>query len=141
MPLEIPDLPPLWSSPAPIGHNGGPVLSPRAPSRLSISTPEMRDRICNLLCDGVPVAAICRTAEMPGRSTVQRWRRDDLGFDRSCGFAQEMGYDLLAHRVVEEVEAVMKTRGVMMARLIFNVRRQQLARQAPAYFGNRGLGR
>ena len=141
MPLEISDLPPLWSSPAPIGHNGGPAVQPRAPGRPLIASPELRDRICELLCDGVPMAVICRTPAMPSRSTVQRWRRDDPAFDRSCGFAQEQGYDLLAHRVVEEVEAAMKTRDVVMARLIFNVRRQQLARQAPAYLGNRGLGR
>ena len=141
MPLEAPDLPPLWSIPAPIGHNGGPALSPRAPGRPSISTPELRERIYDLLCDGAPMAAICRTSGMPGRSTVQRWRQDDPGFDRSCGFAQEQGYDLLAHRIVEEVEAAMKTRSPAIARLIFNVRRQQLARQAPAYFGNRRMGR
>ena len=136
-----PDLPPLWSSPAPIGHNGGPAFSPRAPGRPSISTPELRDRICELLCDGVPLAVICRTSGMPSRSTVQRWRRDDPAFDRSCVWSQEQGYDLLAHRVVEEVEVAMKTRGVAMARLIFNLRRQQLARQAPGYFANRGMGR
>ena len=86
MSLEKPDLPPLWSSPAPIGHNGGPSLL-RAPGRPSISTPELRERIGDLLCDGVPMAVICRTPGMPGRSTVQRWRRDDLGFDCSCRFA------------------------------------------------------
>ena len=141
MPLETPDLPPLWSRPAPIGHNGGPALQTRAPGRPSISTPDLRERICDLLCDGVPMAAICRTPGMPSRSTVQRWRRDDLGFDRSCVLSQEMGYDRLADLVFEEVDAVMKTRGVAMARLIFNLRRQQLARQAPGYFGNRGMGR
>lgn len=52
-----------------------------------------------------------------------------------------MGYDLLTHLVVEEVQCAVVTSGVAMARLIFNVRRQQLARQAPAYFGNGGLGR
>ena len=141
MPLELPDLSPLWSNPAPIGHNGGTVLSPHASGRPSNSTPELRDRICDLLCDGVPMTAICRTAGVPGRSTIQRWRRDDPAFDRSCGFAQEQGYDLLAHCAVEEVKQSINTRGVAMARLIFNVRSRQLARQAPAYFRNRGLGR
>ena len=78
---------------------------------------------------------------MPSRSTVQRWRRDDPAFDRSCVWSQEMGYDLLAHRVVEEVTQSIKTRSPAMARLIFNMRCLQLARQAPAYFGNRGLER
>ena len=141
MPLEASDLPPLWSSPVPIGHNGGPSLLPRAPGRPSIATLELRERICELLCDGVPLAAICRTLGMPSRSTVQRWRRDDPTFDRSCVWAQTDGYDLLAHSVVEEVMHSIKTRSPAMARLIFNMRCQQLARQAPAYFGNRGMGR
>lgn len=141
MPIEIPDLAPLWHPPAPLGYNGGPALSPRAAGRPSISTPDLRDRICELLCDGVPLAAICRTPGMPGRSTVQRWRSDDAAFDRMFRWSQEDGYDLLAHRVVEEVEHSIRTRCPAMARLIFNLRRQQLARQAPAYFGNRGLGR
>ncbi len=55
--------------------------------------------------------------------------------------ARRYSYDLLAHRVVEEVMQSIKTRSPAMARLIFNIRCQQLARQAPAYFGNRGLGR
>ncbi len=140
MSLKAPDLPPLWSNPAPIGHNGGPAV-PRALGRPSISTPDLRDRICDLLCDGVPMAVVCRTPGMPSRSTVQRWRRDDPAFDRSCVWSQEQGYDLLAYRVVKEVEHSIRTRSPAMARLILNICCKQLAWQAPAYFGNRRLGR
>ena len=55
-----------------------------------------------------------------------------------CMSAQEDGYDNRAHWVVEKS---LRVRSVAMARLIFNIRRQQLARQAAAYFGNRGLDR
>ena len=61
MSLNVPDLPPFWSSPAPIGHNGGPPMEHRAPSCPSIATPELRDRILDLLNDGVPLAVICRS--------------------------------------------------------------------------------
>lgn len=141
MPIEVPDLPPLWSPPVPLGHNGGPPLGQRAPGRPSISTPELRGRILDLLSDGVPLRAICRVPGMPNRRTVHRWRGDDPAFERQCRRAQEDGYVLLARRVVDEVEAAMKTRDAASARLIFNIRKQQLARQAPGYFGNRGLGR
>jgi len=42
----------------------------RAPSRPSISTPELRDRIMELLSDGVPLAVIGRSglAHQRGRS-------------------------------------------------------------------------
>lgn len=114
---------------------------PRAPGRPSIFTPELRDRILDLLSDGVPLRAICRTPGMPSRPTIYRWRRDDPAFERQCCRAQEEGYVFLACRVSDEVEAVMKASGAKIARLVFNFRRQQLARQAPAYFGDRGLGR
>jgi len=114
--MNIPALLPRWSSPAPVGHNGGPSLLPRAPGRLSISTPELRDRILELLGDGVPLAAICRTPGMPSRRTVNRWRGDDPAFERICCWAQEEGYVLLAHRVVEEVERSIMTLGPAMAR-------------------------
>jgi hypothetical protein len=49
--------PPLWSSPAPVGHDGGPPLDilpdagpPRRPGRPTVSTPELRDRIFERLC-------------------------------------------------------------------------------------------
>lgn len=141
MPTKPPDLPPLWSSPAPLGHNGGPSLLCRAPGRPSISTPELRARILDLLMDGVPLRVICRTPGMPSRRTVYRWRCDDPAFGRMCRWSQEDGYVFLACYVVDEVEAAIKTQGTKAARLIFNVRQQQLTRQAPAYFGDRGLSR
>ncbi len=141
MSMESLDLPPLWSNPAPPGHNGGPSLLPRAPGRPSISTPELRDRILDLLMEGVPLRVICRTPGMPSRRTVYRWCGDDPAFERQCCWAQEEGYVLLACHVVDEVEEAMKTHDAASARLIFNIRRQQLARQAPGYFGDRGLGR
>lgn len=141
MSIEALDLLPLWSPPASLGHNGGPPLSLRAPGRPPISTPELRDHILDLLMDGVPLRAICRTPGMPSRQTIYRWRRDDPTFERMCCWSQEEGYILLAHRAFAEFEAVMKKRGGKVARLIFNIRKQQLSRQAPGYFGNRGLGR
>jgi len=44
-----------------MGHDGGPPMEHRAPSRPSIATPELRDRILDLLSDGVPLAVIFRS--------------------------------------------------------------------------------
>ena len=132
---ELPDLPPLWSLPAPIGHNGGPSMKRRPPGRPSMSTPELRDRILDLLAEGVPMRVICRTAGMPSRATVVRWRRADAGFDSVCRLMQLEGYDHLMRCVVDEVERVMKKRGAAIGRLVFNLRREQLARMNPRFFG------
>ncbi len=139
MPIEMPDLPALWSAPAPMGHNGGLPLAPRPPGRPSISTPELRDRILDLLSEGVPLRVICRTEGVPSRETVYRWRRSDPAFDRMCIFAQEQGYIDMAERVVAEVDQVLERRGVAWARLVFNWRREQLARMNPAYFGGKDM--
>ncbi len=74
-PLVIPDLPPLWDTPAPYRstRNGGPPLEPRSAGRPTIDTPELRDRIFELLCDGMPLRAICRVDGMPARRTVYNW--------------------------------------------------------------------
>ena len=69
------ELPPLLSPPPPMGHNGGPALnilpnagSQRRPGRPTVSAPELRDRIFELLLDGVPLRVRCRAGGMPSRA-------------------------------------------------------------------------
>jgi hypothetical protein len=86
------ELPPLWSPPPPLalqllttvmlGHNGGPPLDilsnarpSRRPGRPTVSTPQLRDRIFELLWNRVPLRAMCRAGGMPSRATIYRWRR------------------------------------------------------------------
>jgi hypothetical protein len=92
------ELPPLWSPPPPIGHNGGPPVDilpnakpQRRPGRPTVSTPQLRDRIFELLLDGVPLRVMCRAEGMPSRATVYRWRKLDPAFDRKFEFYQEEG--------------------------------------------------
>jgi hypothetical protein len=72
------ELPPLWLPPPPLGHNGGPPLdilpnaSPsRRPGRPTVSTPQLRDRIFELLLDGMPLRVMCRADGMPSRATIE----------------------------------------------------------------------
>jgi hypothetical protein len=73
-PLVIPDLPPLWDTPAPYRstRNGGPPLEPRSAGRPTIDTPELRDRIFELLCDGMPLRAGSETTRN-STGTVVAW--------------------------------------------------------------------
>lgn len=138
---EASDLPPLWADPPPMGHNGGPPLQSRPPGRPTISTPEIRSHILDLMAEGIPLRAICRAEGMPGRQTVYRWRQDDPAFDAQCQAMQLAGYHDLMDQVRDEVERLIVRRGPEIARLVFNIRQQQLARMNPAFFGNRGIGR
>jgi hypothetical protein len=128
--------PPAWES-VEIGHNGGPPLGSgaRRRGRPTIATPELQDRIFELLLDGVPLAVICRAEGMPGRQTVYDWRRADPAIDNQIRFAQQEGYIHLCEVVVDEVDRMITTRGVKLARWWFNRRRQQLSSQNPRFFG------
>ena len=52
---------------------------------------------------------------------------------------QTEGYIGLAQKVVEEMETILEQRGPKIARWVFNLRRQQLSRMNPRFFGDRGM--
>lgn len=49
------------------------VKRPGRVGRPSIYTPDILDRICERLSNGEAMRSICASADMPDRSTVQRW--------------------------------------------------------------------
>jgi hypothetical protein len=133
-------MPPLWAPPAPMPpssrhHNGGPPLEPRDPGRPGISTPELRERLLELLCEGLPLRVICRMPGMPSREAVYAWRRIDPAFDRSCRFMAQEGRINLIELVSEEFDRLMEQAGPAVARRVFDLRRRQLVRVNPRYFG------
>jgi hypothetical protein len=139
-PIQLPDMPPLWAPPAPMPpinrqHNGGPPLEPRRRGRPRISTPELRERLLALLFEGLPLRAICRTPGMPSREAVYAWRRADPKFDQSCRFMADAGRINLVELVSEEFDRLMEQAGPAVARRVFDLRRRQLARVNPRYFG------
>ena len=97
------------------------------------------NRIFELLWDGVPLRVMCRADGMPSRATIYRWRKMDPAFDRQFRFSQEEGYRHLADLVFEEVERLFERSGPKVARLVFNLRRQQLARMNPRFFGGKDM--
>ncbi len=127
---------PLCTSP---GHNGGPALAttepPRRRGRPSKSTLEIRERILEQLSEGKPVRQICVAPDMPSAETIRCWRRADTEFARQFDGAQEFGWQLLADDLFEKVMVACRTGNVARARLIFNIGRRHLARQAPCFFG------
>lgn len=136
-PIAIPDLPPLWEEPAPYRRlsNGGPPLEPRSAGRPTISTPELRERIYELLLEGMPMRAICRVPGLPSRSTVYSWRRADPEFDRLVEFMAQEGRIHLVELVSDEFDQIIDEHPTRVARRVFNIRRRQLVRVNPRYFG------
>jgi hypothetical protein len=73
------ELTPLWAEPAPMGHNGGPPLelpqdrrsmAERSVGRPTRLTEEVRDRILELLLEGVPLRVIWSTPGMPSENLI-----------------------------------------------------------------------
>jgi hypothetical protein len=133
----IPDLPPLWDTPAPYRstRNGGPPLEPRSAGRPTIDTPELRDRIFELLCDGMPLRAICRVEGMPARRTIYNWKARDPEFDRQLSFAAQEGCIRLVETVSEQFERIVQAHPPKVARRWWNLRLRQLIRVNPRFFG------
>jgi hypothetical protein len=136
--MRLPDMLPLLTPPAPFGasrHNGGPPLEPRLPGRPTISTPALRERILELLGEGIPLRAMCRTEGMPSRGTVYGWRRADPEFNHQCHRWAQEGRIHLVETVSDEFERVLEEHGHVVARRVFNLRKRQLVRVNPRYFG------
>lgn len=71
--------------------------------RPSKYTPEIAQKMCELLSDGVPLREICRRDGFPAWQTVYDWMyRDDalgdegVGLSRAIARAREAGYDAMA---------------------------------------------
>ena len=89
------------------------------------------------LLDGVPLRRMCDTPGMPDRETVRRWRSTDAEFDRVFRAAQHQGWITLAEQVAEDVDAALEAGvNVRRVRLMLDVRRWLLTRQAPEFFGS-----
>jgi hypothetical protein len=86
-------------TPKPIG------LEPKKTGRPSKYTPEIAQKMCELLSEGVPLREICRMDGFPEWRTVYDWMyRDDaalgsgggVGLSAAIARAREAGYDAMA---------------------------------------------
>ena len=120
--MDLSEMPPLWDEPASMGHNGGPPMDePRRRGRPRVITPEIRERLFDLLCGGIPLRVICRTPGMPSRQAVYNLRAGADEFDRAFRFAREEGYQHLLWKVMLEIEDMLDCdRPVAIVRMIFN---------------------
>lgn len=135
IPIKSEDLPPLWDRPAPPrpgpGHNGGPASTPGHGG----PTQEVRQTLLDALGDGAPLQAISAAPGMPDEDEVHRWRASDAEFDRMFRLYQQFGWEHLTEAVFEETERNIEEHGWQVAERVFSIRRDQLARQAPEFFG------
>jgi hypothetical protein len=133
----LPPFPTLYPAPRPFRstHNGGPPLEGRKPGRPTVDCVVVREHILNHLADGAPLREICRAEGVPDRATIFRWRARDPEFNRMVEVAAEEGRHRLVEVVHEQRLAAIATCTPKQARRWWNIRRKQLIRINPRFFG------
>ena len=119
--------------------------------RPSDFTPELADRICEMLADGLKLAEICQSEDMPAASTIFRWLAAQPEFERNYGMARRAYAHRLENEIIEIADNVAADHppaaegnarpacyvGVQRDKLRIDVRRWLIRRLAPRRYGKR----
>lgn len=93
-----------------------------------------RASILERLSLGESLSAICADVEMPNRSTVQRWQKDDAAFDAAVTHAREVGFEF---RADQAVSAAKTAEDAAKGRLAFDAERWYLGKLSNAFSDNK----
>ena len=64
-------------------------------------TPQMQDKIVELLSNGQSMRQICQLDDMPSRATMLRWLAKDTEFEAKCARAREDQADFMDDLILE----------------------------------------
>lgn len=67
-------------------------------------TKELGDRICDQLAEGLSLRSVCKADDMPDKSTVFRWIRDDKEFQDQYARAKREGADAMAEDILDIID-------------------------------------
>lgn len=88
------------------------IKPPKKIGRPSKYTPEIAQKMCEMLAEGVPLREICRQDGFPEWRTVYDWMyRDDAAGDRGVGLsaaiarAREVGQEAIAEQIWLDMQA------------------------------------
>jgi len=102
--------------------------------RPSTYTEELTLAICDLIEDGLSLRKVCERDDMPTRSTVNKWLKENNDFSdqyaRACQVRRENKFD-------EMYEIAEKTDEVQRARLLVDVLKWQLSKEEPKKYGDK----
>ena len=74
-----------------------PESAPKKTGRPSSYDPEIAREMCELLSEGIPLRAICRSdPKFPAWRTVYDWMKKDEDLSTAIAHARDVGYDALA---------------------------------------------
>jgi hypothetical protein len=110
----------------------------RRPGRPTKFIPELAERICELLEDGLSLRQIGALSDMPDRGTILRWMRADSGFADMVDRARVEQADLMDDRILEVAEKV--ERGELnphAGRVVISAFQWRAEKLKPRRYGNR----
>jgi hypothetical protein len=117
-----------------VGHNGGPPIDKptRKRGRPSPYTPELADRICELLAVPESLRSVCRRPGMPSVRTVLGWAATRPEFRRQYDLARDFGRQMGAEDVLAIADSVQNTpEAIKEARREIDAKKWHLGRMAP----------
>lgn len=109
-------------------------------TRPSIYTEQVAETICSRIAGGEPLTRICKSADMPGYTTVMRWLSSNEAFRVMYTRAKEDQADTLADEIIDIADGVTKARSaeqVAAARLRVDARKWTAAKLKPRKYGER----
>ncbi len=74
--------------------------SPSKQGRPTLYSETLAEEICLRIAEGAPLTKICKDGDMPGYTTVQRWRGDNPDFRAMYARAREDAADTLADEII-----------------------------------------
>ncbi len=103
-------------------------------ARKTVTTPENKAKVLELISDGLSVREICRQENMPARKTIYQWIREDEDFGnnyaRACAWRADTLFD--------EIEDIADGDGdVARDRLRIDARKWKLSKMQPKKYGDR----
>lgn len=96
------------------------------------------DAVCARLAEGKSMRQIARTANMPDRTTLQRWVADNEEFAARCARAREIGADVIFDEL-EDIEQKTLTGKLdpQAAKVVVSSRQWRLSKLSTKKYGDK----
>ncbi|EEC8597061.1 agmatine deiminase family protein [Escherichia coli] len=106
--------------------------------RPSVYSPELAEKICNLLMEGESLRAICRRDEFPHLATVLAWLHRHDEFHEQYARAREIQAEVMAEDIIMYADSASEESGsVAKARLQVDARKWYASKVATRRFGDK----
>ena len=113
-------------------------------------SPELADRVCELMIEGLSLRKICEVEGMPSRQSIFNWLEKNEQFRQRYEIARAMQVEFWAHEIIEIAddtsgdfiinehgERVFDHENVQRAKLKIDARKWLMSKLHPARYGDR----